>query len=131
MDFPARLAALVPAPRRHVLRYHGTLAPNAKWRRMIVPKAPAAKTRPGHEDAVEPMPTPSRTSKLSWADLMMRVFESDVLACVRCNGRLKIVATVTSPTAVTAILECLGLPARPPPLAAAREQKQTKFGFEK
>jgi len=41
MDFLARLAALVPAPRRHVLRYHGTLAPNAKWRRLILPAAPA------------------------------------------------------------------------------------------
>lgn len=30
LDVVARLAALVPAPGRHLLRYHGTLAPLAK-----------------------------------------------------------------------------------------------------
>src|SRR5216110_3404977 len=35
-----RLAALVPRPRLHLIRFHGVLAPNAKLRRQIVP-APA------------------------------------------------------------------------------------------
>jgi len=52
------------------------------------------------------------------------------LACPRCNGRLRIVATVTNPTAVNVILECLGLPGRPPPVAKAREREQGTFGFE-
>ena len=119
----ARLVALVPAPGRHVLRYHGTLAPNAKWRSSIVPGAPVARDACDHEAAV----SSSHGSRIAWADLLRRVFLIDVLECARCNGRLKILATVTSPTAVKAILECLGLPARPPPLAPAREAEHREF----
>jgi hypothetical protein len=38
-----RLAALVPRPRLHLIRFHGVLAPNAKLRAMVVPQ--------GFEDA--------------------------------------------------------------------------------
>src|SRR6266446_9323952 len=41
-DFMAKLAALVPAPRVHLTRFHGVLAPAAKWRSLIVPKARAS-----------------------------------------------------------------------------------------
>src|SRR2546427_10507388 len=34
----AKLAALVPARRVHLTRFHGVLAPAAKWRPWIVPK---------------------------------------------------------------------------------------------
>jgi hypothetical protein len=36
-DFVAKLAALVPAPRVHLTRFHGILAPADKWRPMIIP----------------------------------------------------------------------------------------------
>jgi hypothetical protein len=38
----ARIAALIPPPRRPFLRYHGVLAPNWKWRNQIVPRADVA-----------------------------------------------------------------------------------------
>jgi hypothetical protein len=41
LDFIARLAALVPPPRSHQLRFHGQFAPNAKLRSMIVPQPDA------------------------------------------------------------------------------------------
>ena len=34
------LAALVPRPRLHLIRFHGVLAPNAKLRAMVVPQEP-------------------------------------------------------------------------------------------
>ncbi len=34
-----RLAALVPRPRLHLIRFHGVLAPNAKLRASVVPAA--------------------------------------------------------------------------------------------
>ena len=37
LEFMQRLAALVPRPRLHLIRFHGVLAPNAKLRREIVP----------------------------------------------------------------------------------------------
>jgi len=39
---------------------------------------------------------------------MRRVFDFDVLACPRCGGRLRIIATVQDPRAVQAILAQLG-----------------------
>ena len=40
LEFMQRLAALVPRPRLHLIRFHGVLAPNAKLRREIVPSPP-------------------------------------------------------------------------------------------
>src|SRR5262245_59163863 len=40
----------------------------------------------------------------TWAALMRRVFAFDVLACPRCGGRLRVIATVHDPLAVQAIL---------------------------
>ena len=43
MEFMQRLAALVPRPRLHLIRFHGVLAPNAKLRKAVVPtRRPAA-----------------------------------------------------------------------------------------
>jgi len=48
---------------------------------------------------------------------MRRVFNLDVLACPRCGGRLRVIATVQDPLAVQAILAHRGRSdaAEPPP----------------
>ncbi|MBK7644621.1 MAG: transposase [Planctomycetes bacterium] len=51
LDFIARLAALVPRPRAHLLTYHGILAPAAEWRDLVVP-GPRAKSSPCSEPGV-------------------------------------------------------------------------------
>jgi hypothetical protein len=56
----------------------------------------------------------TRPRRLAWAELLRRVFAVDVLACPRCGGRMRL------PEATQAILACLALPARAPPLRAAR-----------
>src|SRR3954453_8924667 len=40
LELMQRLAALVPRPRLHLIRFHGVLAPHAKLRAQIVPSAP-------------------------------------------------------------------------------------------
>jgi hypothetical protein len=50
---------------------------------------------------------------------MRRVFQFDVLECPRCHGRLRILAAIHPPEATRKILDWLGLPSRPPPLAPA------------
>ena len=40
LEFMHRLAALVPRPRLHLIRFHGVLAPNAKLRALVVPQQP-------------------------------------------------------------------------------------------
>jgi len=49
-----------------------------------------------------------------------RSFAVDVLVCPKCSGPMRIIATIHPPDATRAILTCLGLPARAPPLAPAR-----------
>ena len=52
-----------------------------------------------------------------------------MLECPRCSGRMAIVATITQPEVIRAILECIGLSARPPPLAPARPLVQPELDF--
>ncbi len=42
LEFLQRLAALVPRPRLHLIRFHGVSAPNAKLRSLVVPQGPPA-----------------------------------------------------------------------------------------
>ena len=46
LEFMQRLAALVPRPRPHLIRFRGVLAPNAKLRAMVVPQ-PVEPAEPG------------------------------------------------------------------------------------
>ena len=57
---------------------------------------------------IEESPAGPRSRNYTWAELMRRVFAMDVLECPRCRGRLRILAAITSPTALRAILECMG-----------------------
>src|SRR2546425_1847761 len=131
----AKLAALVPASRVHLTRFHGVLAPAAKWRSWIVPKPsvesdgssapvliPLPETAPDINNPIEARGStkdvPPRRN-YAWAYLMMRVFLLDVLLCERCGGRMKILAAIHPPNTTRRILDCLGLPSRGPPLAPA------------
>lgn len=63
---------------------------------------------------------PQPFARIDWASLIRRVHLEDVLRCP-CGGRRRILSDVTEPAAVVAILEHLGLPARAPPVASARD----------
>jgi hypothetical protein len=132
MDLLGKLAALVPPPRFNLVRYHGILAPSARWRSRIVPvgsqdgvalrTCPDCSGREGekagqgkrHENAGRGHPR-----NYSWAELMKRVFGFDVLKCDRCGGRMRILCAINPPEAIKKILDCLGLPSRPPPIYPA------------
>jgi len=58
-----------------------------------------------------------------------RSFDIDVLQCP-CGARRAIIAFLTDPKVVHAILECLGLPTTAPDIAPARPPPQTEFMFE-
>jgi len=58
-------------------------------------------------------------ARIDWASLLRRVYLEDVLACP-CGGRRAIVADITEPDVVVAILSHLALPTEPPPIARAR-----------
>ena len=43
LELVEKLAALVPPPRFHLVRYHGVLAPSAAWRDRVIPESGTAK----------------------------------------------------------------------------------------
>ena len=88
LEFMERLAALVPRPRLHLIRFHGVLAPNAKLRRQIVPAPAERAAAPPTDHASAQGDTP----RMSWARLLKRVFDIDVEHCPNCGGALKIIA---------------------------------------
>jgi hypothetical protein len=65
----------------------------------------------------------------TWAALMRRAFDLDVLRCPRCAGRMQLIATIEDPAVIQRILAHRGLPGArdgpPPPwsmIAAGAEQ---------
>jgi hypothetical protein len=66
-----------------------------------------------------PGPPPRNPCRIPWAELLLRVFREDVLSCP-CGGRRVVLAYLTEPGPVKAILDHLGLPSTGPPLAPAR-----------
>ena len=74
LEFMERLAALVPRPRLHLIRFHAVLAPNAKLRREIIPSPVAQATEPACDHA-HAQGAPAR---MSWARLLKRVFDIDI-----------------------------------------------------
>jgi hypothetical protein len=110
-----RLAAQIPKPRKNLVLYAGVLAPHAKLRAEVVGFA-----RP------DPLPeelateTLTRAERETWAELMRVAFHLDVLACPRCGGRMRHIATVLDGRVARKILEHLRLPARAPPARGAK-----------
>src|SRR5260370_23254862 len=80
--------------------------------------APAATEIPPPQALAE-VRRPAKPSRIPWAELLMRVFREDVLACP-CGGRRVVLAYLTQPGPVKAILDHLGLPSTGPPIAPAR-----------
>jgi Putative transposase len=108
----AKLLPLVPRPRKHMIPFHGVLAPAAAARAAIVPRqAP---------EPPKPKGPPGTLYRLPWATLLRRVFLVDALDCPRCHGRMRIVAAVMKATAVERILRHLGHEPRAPTFTPAR-----------
>ena len=88
--FVERLAALVPAPQKNQVHYHGVFASAHRWRSLIVPdgvrrkkKAKARKQSgkpPGFDERWVP-----------WEELLYRVFGRDVVSCPACGSRIWLV----------------------------------------
>ena len=126
LEFMQRLAALVPRPRLHLIRFHGVLAPNAKLRAQVVPQRvpqePEASAHEAKPAECEAGCAHHRPVRLSWAKLLKRVFDLDLEHCPNCGGELRIIAAILEQPVIEKILTHLGLQARAPPRAAARGQ---------
>jgi hypothetical protein len=108
-------------PRRHLIRDHGILAPQAADRSRIVPAPSFDPPRP----AIAPRTLGSR---LPWLSLLARVFRLE-LKCPACGGPLRLIAALTDPGSLRTYLDGVGLDSRPPPIAPARLAAQPELDF--
>jgi len=125
LELMERLAALVPAQRFNMIRYSGVLAPSAAWRSFIIPKETVSETEIATQTTVQDGKNETRKDSLphprryAWAELLKRIFAVDALKCDRCGGWMRILCVVNPPDVVRKILDCIGLPSRPPPISPA------------
>jgi hypothetical protein len=112
VEFLEKLAALTPRPEINLVLYHGVLAPHARgraevisYRRADIGRAPdpSAVVEAGRGRAGSPR-------YWTWAALMRRTFDLDVLRCPRCAGRMQLIAAIEDPAVIQRILAHLGLP---------------------
>jgi len=103
LDFIARLAALVPKPIVNLTRFHGMFAPNINYRVTITPakRGKGSGKQVGHE-ANESTPMEQRAA-MSWARRLKRIFRIDITECEKCQGPVKIIATIEDPVVIKKI----------------------------
>ena len=102
LDLMSRLAALVPPPRMHLTRYHGVFAPHSRLRAAITPAGRGAGGK-GAKQAAEAPAVPKRVA-MSWAQRLKRVFAIEIDTCARCQGRLRVIASIEEPVVIARIL---------------------------
>ena len=118
LEFLEKLAAIVPLPRVHLVRYAGCLAPHSQLRGAIIPTP--------RQQGVDEDDTDTGTPRWSWARLLGRVFDLAMDTCPLCrHGSLRIMAAITQEAVITWILRHLKLAAVPPPIAPARSRQET------
>jgi Putative transposase/Transposase zinc-binding domain len=112
-----KLAALVPLPRVHLVRYGGCLAPHSHLRGAIIPTT--------RQQGLEEQEDRTASPRWSWAWLLKRVFALDMARCPWCQwGTLRIIAAITHGEVIRKILQHLKLSADPPPIAPARVRQE-------
>jgi hypothetical protein len=117
LELLEKLAALVPLPHVHLVRYGGGLAPHSHLRGAIRP-TPRQQGLDGEE-------AHTGTPYWPWARLLGRVFGLDMRTCPFCRrGSLHIIAVITQESVMTRILRHLQLASVPPPIAPARYRQE-------
>ena len=96
LDLLARLAAMVPPPKMHQIRYHGVLAANANLRSTLVPgKQPESGEQlclfdsQGHAKP-HPGSSPTPLGRVAWAKLLRRTMGYDLETFPACQGPMKV-----------------------------------------
>jgi hypothetical protein len=120
-----RLCAMVPFPRRHLLTYHGVLAPASSWRSDVVPQSAAQ--RRSLSASGDGAAGGASSLSYCWAELMKRAFDVDVLVC-ECGSKREVISCITDRTVARRILRHLGLPDEPPTSTPPRAPPMLDFG---
>jgi hypothetical protein len=129
IEFLGKLAALVPPPRAHQVRYYGFLAPHFKNRNLIAKSrkmlAEEEKNKPVSGDSESKTP---KEFRMTWAMLLKRTFNIDIEICPWCNGKRKILSAVLDGNEIRKILLHIGADPDPPAIVPAK-YRQEVCGF--
>ena len=117
----ARLAALVPAPRRHLTGYFGVLSSHSCLRSQVVPVPAVA--APDENDK----PSLPLSHYISWSQLLKKTFDIDTV-CPRCKTPLRLIAMIETEDTIKKILSAMGLPTEAPKLWPARPPPSQSSG---
>jgi Putative transposase len=118
LELLEKLAALVPLPRVHLVRYAGCLAPHSTLREAIIPTM--------RQQGMDGAEAQTGTLYWDWARLLGRVFALDIATYPLCrHGSLRIIATMTQESVITRILRHCKLASVPPSIAPARVRQET------
>jgi len=142
----ARVCAMIPPPRFHMIRFHGVLAPNAALRRHVVASARPSALAVGPDLATLKTPgieqlslfgqmeAPScfdvgKMRRKPWAWLLRHVFAIDVSVCPECSGKMRWRAVALTPEAIAEGLARAGFSARGPPRRPRAPKGQLSLPF--
>jgi hypothetical protein len=118
LELLEKLAALIPLPHVHLVRYGGCLAPHSHLRGSVIPTL--------RQQGVDGAATQTGTAYWTWARLLGRVFDLEMATCPLCQrGTLRLIAVITQGEVIRKILRHLKLSADPPPIAPARTCQAT------
>ena len=126
LEFLQRLAALVPRPRLHLIRFHGVLAPNAALRSQIVPSESDQATAASNANGEAPRSLNAGAHELGAITQTRLRHRPHHLSTVQRPldpsgspfGWLR--TGIEDPAVIIKILGHLGWPTRAPPKAPAR-----------
>lgn len=107
--FLSRLSALIPRPRKHLITYHGVLAPNHSLRQAVVRKPPNPKSC-GHATSRRSAPRKRRSHE----NLLLRAYGFLFRRCDHCGGNKRVLAVINQDDVIQKILRALGLDPHPP-----------------
>lgn len=122
-EFIEKLAAIIPLPKAHLVRWSGVFGPHSSFRREIILK-PEVKKGFQFREA-----TSDGFKNYSWSRMLAQVFKIDVTKCELCGGKLEKVCAITDQDSIKRYLEHLNIDHMPPARAPPR-YRQPEFDFE-
>ena len=122
LDLIARICAMIPPPRFHMVRFHGVLSSHAKLRSEVVPTPAVAEPAPLDPlQLQQPMfPDQEPPRRRPWAWLLRHVFDNDVSTCDRCDGPTTWIEVATTQEQIARALARHGLALAIPPRPTGR-----------
>jgi len=118
LELLEKLAAIVPLPRGHLVRYAGRLVPHSQLREAMLPTP--------RQQGVEGAEAKTGTPYWRWARLLGRVCALAMATCSFCRqGALRMIAAITQAEVIRTMLRHLQLTADPPSIAPARARQAT------